>query len=158
MSNQVPDRDEPPEHLRFAAYLQALAQVRYQEERSLMTEVLTDPDPAMAQSAVVRHLDRRATDLLKSPEYATWAQAMVKVLEPHPFLVQRLHEWSLFRAVALAQPWLPGALTDSSDWLQRKIVESLDTSDALAVLAETGRTRRVRNTARTTLTTRSKRA
>ncbi|WP_329203319.1 hypothetical protein [Streptomyces sp. NBC_01435] len=114
MSNKVPDQDEPPEHLRFAVYLQALAQVRNQEAPGLMTEVLADPDPypAMAQSAVICHLDRWATDLLKSPEYATWAQAMVKVLEPHPFLVQRLQEWSLVRAVALAQPWLPGALTN----------------------------------------------
>jgi hypothetical protein len=59
----------------------------------------------------------------------------------------------------LAQPWLPGALTDSSDWLQRKLVESLYTSDdAFAVLAETGRTRRVRNTARTILSRGNSRA
>nr|WTB35482.1 hypothetical protein OG781_43945 [Streptomyces sp. NBC_00830] len=44
------------------------------------------------------------------------------------------------------------------DWLQRKIVESLDSSDALAVLAESGRTRRLQNTARTTLTRRDNRA
>ncbi|MCM2421364.1 hypothetical protein [Streptomyces sp. RKAG293] len=42
---------------------------------------------------------------------------------------------------------VPDALTDSSDWLQRKIVENLDSSAALAVLAETGHTRRVCNTA-----------
>ncbi|MFF2851966.1 hypothetical protein ACFVT5_37375 [Streptomyces sp. NPDC058001] len=71
---------------------------------------------------------------------------MARVLESHPFLVQRLYELSLFRAVALAQPWLPGSLTDSSDRQQRKIVGSLDTTDALAVLAKTGRTRRVRTT------------
>ncbi|WP_169317174.1 hypothetical protein [Actinacidiphila oryziradicis] len=53
--------------------------------------------------------------------------------------------------------WVPGALTDSSNWLQRKIVDSLDSSAALSVLAETGRTRRVRNTAKTSLTRRRNR-
>jgi len=157
MSTHIPGEDEPPEHLRFAAYLHSLEQVHDEEEPDLVTAILTDPDPTMAQSAIVRHLDRRATDLLESPEYITWAQSMTRVLEPRPFLVQRLHEWSLFRAVALAQPWAPDALTDSSDWLQRKIAESLDSADALAVLAETGRTRRVRNTAKTSLTRRHNR-
>ncbi|MEY9844822.1 hypothetical protein ABH940_001892 [Streptacidiphilus sp. BW17] len=131
--------------------------MRDEDEPGLVTTVLTDPDLVMAQSAIVRHLDRRASALLESPEYASWAQAMAGIVEPRPFLVQRLHEWSLFRAVALAQPWIPSALTDSSDWLQRKIAESLDSSDALAVLAETGRTRRVRNTARSALTRRRSR-
>ena len=58
---------------------------------------------------------------------------MAGVVEAHPFLVRRLHEWSLFRAIALAQPCATRTLPDPSDWLPRKIATSLD---ADAVLAE----------------------
>ncbi|MFH8406017.1 hypothetical protein ACH4FX_14740 [Streptomyces sp. NPDC018019] len=45
-----------------------------------MAEVLTDPDQAMAQSAIVRHVDRRAAELLDGPEpeYASWTRSMAK--------------------------------------------------------------------------------
>ncbi|TKA10921.1 hypothetical protein [Actinacidiphila oryziradicis] len=123
MSTDVLGEDEPREHVRFAAYLHALEQVTDDDELALVTEVLTDPDPTMAQSVIARHLDGRATDMLERPEYVSWAQAMARAVEPRPFLVQRLHEWSLFRAISLAQPWVPSPLTGSSNWLQRKIVE-----------------------------------
>jgi len=145
------EEDEPPEHVRFAAYLHVLEQVT-DDELSLVAEILTDPDPEMAQSAVVRYLEWRAVDLIDSPRYPSWSRAMVSVVEGRPFLVQRLHEWSLFRAAALAHRWDPSALTESSEWLQRRIVENLDSSDALTVLAESGRTIRVRTTAKTKLT------
>lgn len=147
-------KDEPPEHVRFAAYLQALEQVADPEELGLITTVLTDPDQAMAQSAIVRHLDRRASSLCPGPGYEPWAQLMTEATARHPFLAQRLREWSFFRAIKLAQPWDADTLTASSNWLQRKIAESPDAADALAVLAENGRTKRIRNAAEANLRSR----
>jgi hypothetical protein len=72
------------------------------------------PDAVMAQSAVSRHLDQRAGTLLPGPQYLPWARAMTGVVASYPFLVQRLHEWSLFRAVTLRQSWSPDALTGAS--------------------------------------------
>lgn len=147
-------QDEPQEHLRFAAYLQALRQVPDDEELALVAEILQDPDVAMAQSTVLRHLDRRAATLIQGPDYMPWAQAVAGVVAPRPFLLQRLQEWSLFRTVTLGQPWSPDALAGASNWLQLKIAGSPGTSGAAVILARTGRTKRIRNTARATLTRR----
>ncbi|MEV4069077.1 hypothetical protein ACGFJC_00970 [Nonomuraea fuscirosea] len=62
MTQQPPD-----EHQRFARYLRQLTDVHQQDEAELVRTVLRDPDPVMAQSAVVRYLDRRAAQFLTSP-------------------------------------------------------------------------------------------
>lgn len=42
------------------------------DEVDLVSRVLTDPDRTMAQSAVLRHLDRRAASLCLGPSYEGW--------------------------------------------------------------------------------------
>lgn len=74
---------------------------------------------------------------------------IAEAVAQHRFLLQRLNEYAMFREIALGRLWTPGALIAASDWLQRKIADSLETPEALTVLAELGRTRRVRNTAKT---------
>ncbi|WP_217168690.1 hypothetical protein [Streptomyces sp. AC512_CC834] len=143
-------REQPAEHLRFAAYLRELAQVTDAEETAVVTKVLTDPDQTMARSAVLRHLDRRATTLYLGPAFEPWAQALTQAAEHHPFLSRRLQEWSLLRAVILGQPWRSGDLLESSDWLQHNAAATSDTK-ALQILADSGRTKRIRNAARTNL-------
>jgi hypothetical protein len=143
-------QDEPDEHLRFAAYLSELAQVADADEPVLVAKVLSDPDRTMAQSAVLRHLDRRATDLHLAPAFQPWTEAMTRANARHPFLARRLQEWSLFRAIMLGQPWHLAALLESSDWLQRKVAGTSST-EALQLLAESGRTERIRSTAKTSL-------
>lgn len=59
--------EEPAEHRRFAGYLQALEAVAEGDEADLVAAVLCDQDMKMADSAVGRHLDRRAADLLTDP-------------------------------------------------------------------------------------------
>jgi hypothetical protein len=152
MTAESSGRDTPQEHLRFAAWPQALRQVPDDEELALVAEVLDDPDVTMAQSAVLRHLDRRAGALVQAPDYMPWAQAVASVVASRPFLLQRLHEWSLFRAVTLGQPWSPGAVAGASNWLQLKIAESPGTGEATVILVQAGRTKRIRNTARAALT------
>ena len=55
----------PAEHTRFHAYLRALAKVAEAGECDLLEIVLGDPDQAMAESAVVRHLDHKAAALVE---------------------------------------------------------------------------------------------
>ncbi|WP_316765872.1 hypothetical protein [Streptomyces sasae] len=142
------------EHARFAAYLDKLAHVADPDEVDLVSRVLADPDQTMAESAVLRHLDRRAADLYPGPAFEGWAQAMTQVTIDHPFLAQRLREWSLFRAITLKLPWQPDDLLASSNWLQ--LMTAAETNiEAVEVLAEAGRTKRIRNTARTGLNHRS---
>lgn len=152
MTAEDGSQDTPDEHERFTAYLQALSQVPDDAELALVAEVLTDPDVVMAQSAVCRHLDRRAGTLLPGPDYMPWAQAMAGVVASRPFLAERLHEWSLFRAVTLSQSWSPDALTGASNWLQLKVATGPGTTEAAAILAEAGRTKRIRNAARAAVT------
>ncbi|MFI6875311.1 hypothetical protein ACIBL6_17920 [Streptomyces sp. NPDC050400] len=138
------------EHARFAAYLAALQQVADPDELDLVGRVLTDPDRTMAQSAVLRHLDRRAAGLCTGPSYEGWAQAMTRSVSDRPFLVQRLREWSLFRAITLKLPWEPDDLLASSNWLQLTTTDGTNT-EAMEILAAAGRTKRIRGTARTRL-------
>ncbi|MGW6543914.1 hypothetical protein ACWGBH_13830 [Streptomyces massasporeus] len=141
---------EPAEHARFAAHLVELERVTDADEGALVGGVLADPDPVMARAAVVRHLDRRAAELLPAPLWEEWAEAMARVVTGHPFLVRRLQEWSLFRAVAIGLPWHRDDLIAASDWLQLKAAAGTN-PEALQVLAESGRTKRIRNAARTGL-------
>ncbi|MGM9382597.1 hypothetical protein ACWD4Z_37925 [Streptomyces antibioticus] len=136
----------PDEHVRFAAYLDKLEHVADANEVNLVSRVLSDPDQTMAQSAVLRHLDRRAAGLYPGPAYEGWAQAMTQATIDHPFLAQRLREWSLFRAVTLKLPWQPEDLLASSNWLQLKTAAGTN-SEAIEILAKAGRTKRIRNTA-----------
>ncbi|WP_035840507.1 hypothetical protein [Kitasatospora azatica] len=145
---------EPAEHARFARYLDAFAQVPEAAEVELVTVVLGDPDQVMAVSAVAQHLDRRAAALLSDPRFQAWAASMSGTVASYPFLTRRLSEWSLFRAIAVDEPWDPDALITATDWLQRKVSEGSTSARALRALAESGRTRRVRSTARTRLTQR----
>ncbi|MFJ4081250.1 hypothetical protein ACIP2Z_20090 [Streptomyces iakyrus] len=151
--NTEDNRREPAEHARFAAYLVELEQVGEAEEMALVGRVLGDPDRVMAEAAVVRHLDRRAAQLWPEPAWEEWAAAVDRVVTRRPFLVRRLKEWSLFRAVSLQLPWSAEDLLASSDWLQLKAAagagpDALGVPDALDVLAEGGRTKRIRNAAR----------
>ncbi|MFE7582213.1 hypothetical protein ACFU5Y_11715 [Streptomyces gardneri] len=149
-------QEEPAEHLRFRDYLSKFEQATEADEVDLVGEVLADPDQAMAQSAVVRHLDRRAADLHCGPVYEPWAEKMALATTRYPFLTRRLREWSLFRAITLWQPWRPDALLDSSDWLQLKTAEASNAA-ALEILADSGRTKRIRNTAQINLKQQSRR-
>ncbi|MEU3930700.1 hypothetical protein AB0E85_01360 [Streptomyces sp. NPDC029044] len=139
---------EPAEHARFAAHLAELEQVGEAREMELVGGVLADPDRVMAEAAVVRHLDRRAAQLWPEPAWEEWAAAVGRVVTGRPFLVRRLQEWSLFRALALRLPWRTEDLLASSDWLQLKAAAG-PSPCALDVLAESGRTKRIRNAART---------
>lgn len=140
----------PDEHVRFAAYLDELQQVSDEDEVGLVSRVLTDPYRTMAQSAVLRHLDHRAAGLYPGPAYAGWVQAMTRATIDRPLLVQRLWEWSLFRAITLKLPWQPDDLLTSSNWLQLMTAAGTNT-EATEILAEAGRTKRIRNTAKATL-------
>ncbi|MFK0173934.1 hypothetical protein ACIQU5_34660 [Streptomyces sp. NPDC090306] len=144
----------PDEHIRFSAYLDKLEHVADANELDLVSRVLTDPDQTMAQSAVLRHLDRRAAGLYPGPAYEKWAQTMTQATIDHPLLAQRLREWSLFRAITLKLPWQTEDLLASSNWLQLKTAAGTNT-EAIEILAEAGRTKRIRNTARVGLNHRS---
>ncbi|MEU4876884.1 hypothetical protein [Streptomyces sp. NPDC021608] len=158
-----PDLAEPPEHARFAAYLDALDRVPAAEEASLVRRVLTDEDVTMARSAVVRHLDRTAAAFPRATaddeSWHAWTEAMGTAVGKDAFLTTRLGEWTLLRALTtpsdararIAPPATPGtagaiqALGTASDWLQRRLVEAPDASpQALGFLAEHGRTKKVR--------------
>jgi hypothetical protein len=144
--------EEPPEHRRFArhlAALEALEAVGNTGEAEVVNTVLRDEDATMAQSAVLRHIDRTALRLLADPFFPAWAHALTDVVAGRHLLTRRLGEWTLLRAIAVGGPWTPEELTASSDWCQRTAVghSSTPSPEALALLAAHGRTRRVRNAA-----------
>jgi len=146
----VPHLDqEPPERRRFARYLHALEAVAETDEADLVAAVLRDRDAAMAESAVGRHMDRRASQLLTVPAFTGWAHAMAEVIAERDFLTRRLREWSLLRSIVLGEPWAVEKVTGASDWFQRlaTTTQIVSSPDALRMLADHGRTRRIRNAA-----------
>ncbi|MGW6873490.1 hypothetical protein [Streptomyces xanthophaeus] len=144
-----PTDEEPPEHLRFARYRQALDAVAEADEAGLLAAVLRDEDEVMAEGAVGLHLDRRAADLLTGPGFDPWARVVSEVIAERRFLTRRLREWTLLRTVALDGAWSADELTGASDWFQRMAATTqiVTSPEALGLLAERGRTRRVRNAA-----------
>ncbi|MEV7674652.1 hypothetical protein [Streptomyces sp. NPDC088752] len=145
--------EEPPEHRRFARYLEALEAVPEEAEAELVSAVLRDRDATMAGSAVVRHLDRRAAGLLAGPHFTEWARRLAGTVAAHDFPARRLREWSLLHALVRGEARPPEELLDASDWLQRTAASRRFATPptALALLAERGRTCRVRNEAGRTL-------
>ncbi|WP_371516382.1 hypothetical protein [Kitasatospora sp. NBC_01300] len=154
MGEQVPADDpggDADEHVRFALYRQAFAEVAPEDAAALVTRVLTDPDPGMANGAVGEYLDRRAAELLTGPGYPAWCQRMTGPVAVDDFAAQRLREWTLLRAMALDEPWDTGQLLAASNWLQLRTAEESSAGTALSALAEDGRTRRIRNIAKSRL-------
>jgi hypothetical protein len=141
--------EEPPEHRRFARCLEALEAVAETDEVGLVAAVLRDQDATMADSAVGRHLDRRAAELLTDARFPAWAQTLTDVIADRDFLARRLREWTLLRTIALGEPRDAEELTGASDWFQRLATTTplVISPEALGLLAERGRTRRVRNAA-----------
>ncbi|MEV4195660.1 hypothetical protein [Streptomyces toxytricini] len=153
----APEGTEPPEHWRYARYLDALAaaaaagtpaaggRAEAEAEAGAVAAVLRDPDPVMAESAVVTHLDRRAARLLHTDGFADWAAAMSAAVAGRAFAAGRLREWVLLKAVVRGEPWSAEELARASDWCQRTAVRSPVPEEALVLLAGAARTRLVRN-------------
>ncbi|WP_326593022.1 hypothetical protein [Streptomyces sp. NBC_01294] len=139
--------EEPPEHGRYVLYLEALDVVPEADEADLVAAVLRDDCVSMAQSAVNRHMERRAAELLTDSHFPAWARMMAATIGDRDFLTGRLREWTLLRAIALDEAWTAEEVTSASDWFQRTAVEIISSPGALNLLAECGRTRRVRNAA-----------
>lgn len=150
VSADDPDWD-PDEHVRFARYRRAFAEVAAEDAATLVARVLTDPDRQMANSAVCEYLDRRAAELLTDPGYPAWCREMTGPVAVDDFSARRLREWTLLRAMTLDEPWDAETLLAASNWLQLHTAEKSLAVIALATLAEGGRTRRIRNIAKSRL-------
>ncbi|MET8172155.1 hypothetical protein [Streptomyces clavifer] len=148
MSDEPLD-EEPVEHHRYRRYLQDLKDVSEADEAALVATVLRDPVLSMAEAAVNRHLECRASKLLTDPAFTAWAHSMATVIWDRPFLTRRLREWTLLRAIARDEPWTAEEVTTASDWFQRtaSAAQIVTSAEALSLLAERGRSRCVRNAA-----------
>ncbi|MBT2546275.1 hypothetical protein J7E99_37845 [Streptomyces sp. ISL-44] len=147
-SPHVREGATPPEHWRYERHLESLAVAPGESaEAEAVAAVLRDPDPVMAESAVVTHLNRRAARLMSDEGFPVWAQAMTAALAGRAFPERRLREWTLLKAITHGEPWSAAELTAASDWCQRTAAQSLTSYEALSLLADAARTRRVRNAA-----------
>ncbi|MEU9234832.1 hypothetical protein [Streptomyces subrutilus] len=147
-AERVREGAAPPEHWRYERHLGSLAAASGQPaEAEAVAAVLRDPDPVMAESAVVTHLNRRAARLLDDEGFRGWARAMTAVLAGRAFPERRLREWTLLKTITRGEAWAGAELTAASDWCQRTAAQTLTSPEALGLLAASARTRRVRNAA-----------
>ncbi|WP_189276016.1 hypothetical protein [Kitasatospora griseola] len=142
-----PDRD-PDEHVRYACYRRAFADVAPEGGAGLVARVLTDPDGAMAGSAVRGYLDRRAVELFTDPGYPAWRAEMAEVVAANDFISRRLREWTLLRAAAVGEPWEVDELLTATNWCRLRAAETSTAGAVLAALVEGGRAKRIRNAAK----------
>ncbi len=132
------------EHQRYARYRRELTRVLPEHESDMISAVLGDPDKAMAQAAVVGHIDRRAAILLTEPGFHDWARTVAQTIGEREFVARRLREWALLRSISTGEEWTADQVRGASDWFQRKAVEIATSPTVLTLLAGQGRTRRVR--------------
>ncbi|MFH8889368.1 hypothetical protein [Streptomyces sp. NPDC017949] len=116
-------------------------------EAEAVAAVLGDPDPVMADSAVVTHLDRRAVRLAADGAFPLWASSLRPAVEGRAFPARRLREWTLLKAMEAGGAWSAAELTAASDWCQHTAALSPAPYEALAVLAASARTGRARDAA-----------
>ncbi|MFF4382528.1 hypothetical protein [Kitasatospora sp. NPDC001547] len=138
---------EPDEHVRFARYRRAFAEVAPEDAAGLAARVLTDPETSMASCAVCEYLDRRAAELLTGPGFPAWHREMAGATASDPFAVRCLRDWALLRAIVLDEPWAEERLLTAGNRLQARLAEESAARQVLSLLAASGRTRRVRNIA-----------
>ncbi|MFD4656015.1 hypothetical protein ACFWP2_10330 [Kitasatospora sp. NPDC058444] len=138
---------EPDEHVRFARYRRAFAEVAPEDAAGLAARVLTDPETSMASCAVCEYLNRRAAELLTEPDFPAWHRELAGVVAGDPFSVRRLRDWALLRRIALGEPWEEEQLLAAENWLQERLAEESSAPALLDILAGHGRTRRTRNIA-----------
>jgi hypothetical protein len=134
---------------RHRVYLEALAAVPAAGESEIVALVLRDPDRVMAESVLIGHVDRQASRLESSGSFAAWAAGIAGLVGQQSFVARRIGEWQIFKTVTEGGQVAPATLADSSNWLQRKIVDEAASPGVLATMGEVGRTKRVRNLAKT---------
>jgi hypothetical protein len=152
--DDVAEAIEGDEHARYAYYIGAFehAEVDGVGEFEVLARVVGDPDPSMAEAAVIRHVDRRAETLPAGPEFAAWSARVAPLIGHWEFASDRLREWTLLKLIESAGPWSVDDLLAASNWLQLKAAKSTTDTRALAALAGEGRTRRIRYMGRVRLT------
>ncbi|MFJ9444374.1 hypothetical protein ACIRRH_21210 [Kitasatospora sp. NPDC101235] len=138
---------EPDEHVRFARYRRAFADVAPEDAAALAARVLTDPERSMASCAVCEYLDRRAAELLTDPGFPAWRRELADLVAADAFSLRRLRDWALLRAITLDEPWEEEQLLTADNWLQAHLAEKSAARAVVSLLAESGRTRRSRHIA-----------
>ncbi|MDT4986836.1 MAG: hypothetical protein QOI74_930 [Micromonosporaceae bacterium] len=140
---------EPGKPARHRCYLAAMSAVPSTEDSWMIALVLRDPDRVAAESTVLAQVDHRASQLRSAASFAAWTATISELLDPGSFIMRRIEEWQLFKRVVEGGDVDAAALADSSNWLQRKVVEETTSVPALTAIGQAGRTRRLRNLART---------
>jgi len=136
------------EHRRYALYSEALMAVAPDRERQLLASVVEDPDKAMRESVIVKHIDRLAARRVSLADFAGWYQPLRDLLDAASSARLRGDEWLIAKRLDEAGGNTANEDINAwSDWLQRKLSAEASSRAVLALLAESGRTRRIRSAA-----------
>ncbi|MFD7431201.1 hypothetical protein ACFV6Z_29740 [Streptomyces sp. NPDC059818] len=123
--NGTDARSVEDEHQQFARCLNELAVVRNADEADLVTRILRHSDTTMAQSAIVRHLDRRAAQLLADEGFTTWARAMAEISTEREFLGHD-HPHALHTRLQRAQGLMSSGHSEQAQQERAQIVDDAE--------------------------------
>ncbi len=136
------------EHTRYDLYHRALKASSPEAERQIAGMILRDPDPGMAQAALVDHVDRLAAELDALRPFRERVGHIRAAAAGFDFLQRRISEWELLKRSAEHPEDCAPEILQASHWLQRRLADESASPAVLQALAEDGRTRKIRNIAR----------
>ncbi|HQF92810.1 MAG TPA: hypothetical protein PLS46_01535 [Microthrixaceae bacterium] len=138
------------EHARYRLYLEAYRQSP-DLRKSAVDAIAMEPDRAMQQSTVGLLLDEAATRSASDRDLARWWATWPETIRRIDYLRRREAEWEVVLRLACGGDLNLSEVSESSDWLQRKLAAQ-GRRDVAEFLSENGRTRRIRNLASARLT------
>jgi hypothetical protein len=139
--------DQPPDvHGRYERYVAQIATTSVDGASGLLSTLDSEPDPPMAESALLSLVDHLASS--SPPDaFAAWCRASAQILRRRPVTSRRVDEWLALLSFRDGATLDESAVDQTSDWLQLRLAAELSPSQGLAVLVRHGRTRRVRTLA-----------
>jgi hypothetical protein len=134
-------------------YVDAMTSMTPESAGQLLNVAVHDPDRAMSEATVVMFIDHAAAQIQSVARYSEWLDQHKRQFAHLEFASRRADEWRTAKDIEAGAPGSEYRLASASDWLQRKVAESSNSREAVAVLAEQGRTRRIRSIASERLAT-----
>lgn len=145
---------EADEHLRYQAYKEAVdAKSNIDDVQGLIETLSHDPDRTMASAAATYLVDAAANTIRNLEEFSSWTQKLQLLQEGFEFPQRRAEEWILYKKIQIEQADALDEIQQRSDWVQRKVAAESNSTNALELLAESGRTKRIRSMAQQRLRT-----
>lgn len=135
------------DHVRYGIYLRALQELPPNDDLEVLSIVALDPDRSMSGAVVVHRIDAVADVLQSLADFEEWVRSHEAWIDGNRFAERRVDEWQAVKKILESGTFDGFSTEEMTDWMQRKLAETTESSTVLDKLAEEGRTKRIRKIA-----------